>query len=445
MISNSVVEVAIGLFFIFALLAILVTQVNTLVSAVLNLRGKDLKKGIQTLITDNQIQARVLAHPVIKMVDASVPPNAQIPNEMVKTIKDKEAARVSYVQPTAFVEALLNILTLDSDTVMFTPLQNAINNLPPSTEKSRLREILQGLREGFTEDALRRMNSIIYQMQDITPEERQALYDGIREIETHIGQLRFKSEQLIPLMNGIRRVKDPRFRAALESVVATAKDVSEARQKMESWFNDGMGRVSQKYKERMQWISVTVAFLLCFILNVDVLQLGRTLWEDPRLRAQIVQQATGFDQTPFIPSPTTETSDTSTTESTPPLEVMVIDPETGMPIILPADESLLAQDTIGEIIEAQQRAQETVQILLDLQLPLGWEWKEVTPQMVQASLSLGLQDPRTNPRNLWNFTQINSNWFGLLVQKLVGIIAATIAAAQGAPFWFDLLNRLARR
>jgi hypothetical protein len=57
-------------------------------------------------------------------------------------------------------------------------------------------------------------------------------------------------------------------------------------------------------------------------------------------------------------------------------------------------------------------------------------------------LQAGLSDPRTNPRNLWNFTQINGNWFGLLIQKIVGILASTIAASQGAPFWFDLLNRL---
>ncbi|HRF96050.1 MAG TPA: hypothetical protein PLZ51_12685, partial [Aggregatilineales bacterium] len=109
MIGNSILEVAIGMIFIFALLAILVTQINSLISNLLNLRGKDLKQGIQTLITDNQIQAKLLAHPIIKMVDVAVPPSAQIPNEMVNTIKDKDAERVTYIPPTAFVEALLNI------------------------------------------------------------------------------------------------------------------------------------------------------------------------------------------------------------------------------------------------------------------------------------------------------------------------------------------------
>ncbi len=460
MIGNSILEVAVGMIFIFALLAILVTQINSLISNLLNLRGKDLKQGIQSLITDNQIQAKLLAHPVIKMVDIAVPPSAQIPNEMIKTIKDKDAERVTYIPPTAFVEALLNILILDSDTVMFTPLQNAINSLSPSSEKSRLREMLQSLREEFTEDALRKMTMTIYMIQDITPEERQSLYDGVREIEANIGQLRFNREQLIPWMNGIRRVKDPRFRAALESVVVTAKDVGEARQKLEAWFNDGMNRVSQWYRERMQWISILVAFILCFLLNVDALQLGRTLWEDPLLRAEIVQQATSFDQSPFIapvvPDETTDATTDSTTntttdnntttdENTQPLEVTIIDPNTGETVVMPANESYLAQDTLEAVIEAQQEAQETVQVLLDMQLPLGWEWQVVTPSLIQTSLELGLSDPRQNPRNLWNATQINGTWFGFIIQKIVGILASTIAAAQGAPFWFDLLNRLTKR
>ncbi len=451
MIGNSILEVAIGMIFIFALLAILVTQINSLISNLLNFRGKDLKKGIQNLITDNQIQARVLAHPIIKMVDVAVPPDAQMTKDMVKTIKDKEAERVTYITPSAFVEALLNILILDSDNEMFVPLQNAINSLPSSPEKSQLREMLQSMREEFTEGAVRKMHMTVYQLENITPEQRQLLYDGIRVVESNIGQIRFNNEQLIPLMNGIRRIKDPRFRAALESVVATAKDVGDARQKMEAWFNDGMSRVSQWYKERMQLISVIVASVLCVLLNVDALQLGRTLWEDPLLRAQIVQEATTFDQSRFIPAPT----DTSTTPSAEPTpapegetesrEVTIIDPNTGEVMIIPAEESFLAEDTLTAIVQAQQEAQESLQVLLDLQLPLGWEWQIVTDSMVRTSLQAGLSDPRTNPRNLWNFTQINGNWLGLLIQKIVGILASTIAAAQGAPFWFDLLNRLAKR
>ncbi|MCL4252696.1 MAG: hypothetical protein KJ043_02830 [Anaerolineae bacterium] len=456
MIGNSILEVAIGMIFIFALLAILVTQINSLVSNLLNLRGKDLKKGIQNLITDNQIQAKVLAHPIIKMVDVSVPPDAQMTKDMVKTIKDKEAERVTYITPNAFVEALVNILILDSDGVMFRPLQNAINNLPPSPEKSQLREMLQSLREEFSEGFLRKMLMTVYRIENITPEQRQALYDGIRNIETNIGQLRFNNEQLIPLMNGISRVKDPRFRSALESVIATAKDVGEARQKLETWFDDGMGRVSQVYKERMQWISVIVAGILCFLLNVDALQLGRTLWDDPLLRAQIVQQATTFDQSRFVPQPTeTPTDDISATPTPEPTpipegetesrEVTIIDPNTGEVMIIPAEESFLAEDTLTAIVQAQQDVQESLQVLFDLQLPIGWEWHVVTDSLVQTSLQAGIADPRTNPRNLWNFTQINGNWFGLLIQKIVGILASTIAAAQGAPFWFDLLNRLAKR
>ncbi len=48
-------------------------------------------------------------------------------------------------------------------------------------------------------------------------------------------------------------------------------------------------------------------------------------------------------------------------------------------------------------------------------------------------------------RNLWLLDPANNpNWLGLIVRKLLGVVVTVIAIMQGAPFWFDLLQRLVR-
>ena len=83
-----------------------------------------------------------------------------------------------------------------------------------------------------------------------------------------------------------------------------------------------------------------------------------------------------------------------------------------------------------------------------MQLPVGWQYAEVTNKMIETSREVGISNPRSNPRNLWNYVPGHNDTnttLALWFQKLIGFIATTIAAAQGAPFWFDILNKLTGR
>src|SRR5262249_6489158 len=93
--------------------------------------------------------------------------------------------------------------------------------------------------------------------------------------------------------------------------------------------------------------------------------------------------------------------------------------------------------------QSAQQVSDTVKKLIDLQLPIGWEFTPLTPELVATSQLAGLPDPRHNLRNVWNLGPANNpEWFTNLVRKLVGFAATMVAVAQGAPFWFDLLRRL---
>ena len=69
----SIVQVAIGLIFVYVLLSILATTVNTIVTNVLQTRAKNLRDELVNLITDPEVQQQVLTHPLIDLIRHDVP------------------------------------------------------------------------------------------------------------------------------------------------------------------------------------------------------------------------------------------------------------------------------------------------------------------------------------------------------------------------------------
>jgi hypothetical protein len=80
--------------------------------------------------------------------------------------------------------------------------------------------------------------------------------------------------------------------------------------------------------------------------------------------------------------------------------------------------------------------------LLELRLPIGWEFSPSAPVQEGAVIEVSPFDDARDFSNL--LPGYNPNWFGFLLRKLVGLGVTMIAIAQGAPFWFNLLNRFAR-
>ena len=85
-------------------------------------------------------------------------------------------------------------------------------------------------------------------------------------------------------------------------------------------------------------------------------------------------------------------------------------------------------------------AASSLQSIYDLNLPIGWALVDL------SGLPAG-HPARHHPSNLWNYLPENNpdGWLGLLLAKLLGIAATVIAAGQGAPFWFNIVNRVLRR
>ena len=98
------------------------------------------------------------------------------------------------------------------------------------------------------------------------------------------------------------------------------------------------------------------------------------------------------------------------------------------------------ENTLEDAIETGANVAHQLQDIQDLSLPIGWSFQNVS-ELADGGLAL------SDPNNLWNYFPENnpSGWLGLLVAKFFGIAATVIAAAQGAPFWFGIVNRILRR
>lgn len=332
-------------------------------------------------------------------------PQGRVTAESAAAMTAGKVTKVTYVAPNIFVDVLTDILMADSGKKLYTALYKAIEPLPSGPEKSEIRELIrrfQNTGQGFRElmQATDRLSD-----QQVKQELRQAL----DWFEAALEKYGLESGELIPLLIGIRQIQNPALQQALEAVLSSAaiNSLRDAEAKLAEWFNSSMARVSDLYTRNMQFLSLFVGLMLALILNVDTLHLAGTLWNDPALRQTVAAAAENSAER----LRRTEVADPSTEQG-------------------------------EQLIESAQRAQSMVRDLLDLRLPIGWEF---TPPSTDDNPAVVEVDPGEDLRDLSNFLPgYNSNWLGFLLRKLLGIGVTMVAIAQGAPFWFNLLNRLAR-
>lgn len=171
-----------------------------------------------------------------------------------------------------------------------------------------------------------------------------------------------------------------RLQDALQALLASADgDLGRFQTGLADWFNASMDRVSGWYKRRAQVIVFCIGLILSAAYNIDTIQMVNLLSRDNALRAALVSAAEAQQRA----GPPTDTS-----------------PDT-----------------------AEARFEQEVKVLGDLGLPLGWS--------TASTAGSPLTDLRRPPVSVWGW-----------VQKVLGLLLTGLAVSLGAPFWFDVLNKV---
>ncbi|WP_437276533.1 hypothetical protein WME90_35545 [Sorangium sp. So ce375] len=198
--------------------------------------------------------------------------------------------------------------------------------------------------------------------------------------------------------------KESDLRRALATIVdSTVKDMREANIRLERWFNDAMDRAAGRYKRRAQLIISATALGLCVGFNVDSIRLARALSSDAVVRARLVATAQELAKTAPRAAPQAG----------------------GVDQQVDKQEDVLA--ALAEASSARSR-------LTGLDAEITW----------------GVEAPKEKSASkLWKALEAilgegAVGWIRGVLDRILtpGILITAAAASLGAPFWFDLLNKL---
>lgn len=321
MFGSNLLEVAIGVIFVYLLLSLLCSAFSELIESFIKYRARDLEKGIGKLLNDSSLVKDFFNHPLVKPL----------------------GEKPSYVPARTFSLALWNLAT---------------------TKAAEGKELAAGV----TQD----LNAI------------KAL---IASLDTN---------------------KYGNIKTSLLTLIDEAgNDIDKARVNIEDWYNDAMDRVSGWYKRRTHWILIVLGLIAAIFLNVDTINVTRALWYNDTLRNSV-----GVAADNFVKANSPTQSDTANPDKE-------TDPEAQAKAALDK-----VQYVRGEINK--------------LGLPIGWVFKpdandpkyKDNQQQYSEDLQIYYADPR-------RFPDSGYTWF----LKVLGIIFTALAVSQGAPFWFDLLNK----
>ncbi|SRR6266498_2217846 len=196
------------------------------------------------------------------------------------------------------------------------------------------------------------------------------------------------------LRGAIGNLENEKVKGALMALVNEAgNDIKKARKNIEDWYDSGMDRVSGWYKRHVQKITITVAFIIAIAVNVDTITVATRLSYDVTMRQSLVAAAQEYAKAP-------------STEQTP-------SPQTSS---LQTDAALVTTTTCNS---PECRVSRNLDEIKKLGFPIGWR-KDILPE-----------------RNSDGSTNV-AGW----LTKILGWIITAFAVSLGAPFWFDMLNKI---
>ncbi len=343
MLGLEMLDVAIGIVFVFLLLSLICTALNEWIESKLKLRAVDLEQGIRELLNDpkgNTIVQKVYDHPLISSLFRSSYQPDQI--RIKKISKDTRYSRgsdlPSYIPSKNFALALMDVLL---------PAQSAT----PTTDA-----VSSG-----SQGATAPLNDSL------------SLPDS-----TGVKQPPARPNPLQPFRTAVDGfTTNEHVRKALLTIIdAAGDDAAKAREGIENWYNSSMDRVSGWYKRRVQIILLWMGFAIAVVINADTFAIFKNLANDRPLRSAIVAQAQSLKDT-------------------------------------------------SKDATANENIQNKVNTLLQMGLPIGWNWKS-----------------DLNPKAIANLNAIPELSFNGWFFKIMGWLVTGLAISLGAPFWFDILNKI---
>jgi hypothetical protein len=293
---------------------------------------------------------------------------------------DQEKNRPSYIPSKSFSQALASILTYPS-VKLSADVDEATTALPVGST--------MGFRQGFLvqiEDEKVMLSGVSDQtrtLEAIRGEDRTtpAPHSAGTLVTRIVEEVPDSTRLLEDVRASVDQLPAGPLRATLAGFLTTGgAQLDDWRTQLEGWFDHKMDRVSGWYSRRTRLWLILYAAVVVVALNADTALFARTLWRDATLRESVVAQAEAI------------TADGATQEPCP-------DPDC----------------VVDRLNEAKS-----------LGLPLGWPDFHLS--------DWGSSDYADDDR----IPHSGVEW----ILKFLGLALTAAALTMGAPFWFDILNKV---
>jgi hypothetical protein len=447
---QEILEVAIGLVFVWFVISMFAMTIQEWIASVFSLRANYLETTLLRMLDDPNFEKgfsawwRKLWNKTArnrKMVDFETSFAKKFYNHHLIRVLSLPYKKPSYISVSKFADVILDmLLTAGTDaSIIRSSLEKARENLDVLVSEDRntaARESLDSLIElakhaAETDagaetieklrkevDAYARKYPAVKPLVDTfltIPPPDQPIENTLQRLSHGIFVIGAKNEHL-------RESLAPLILNAEKYVANKEEAIAKARLNVEQWFNETMDRLSGVYKRRVQVVSFLVGVSLALLVNLDSVSITESLWREPTLRQALVIQA--------------ELEAARGVES---------------------GQVLGDAGSLNPVSDLQERFK-------DLSVPLGWtiipkdnatvalcKWIPTADRKDDDRFGIRMPSIQSiediklyfsgEAKALCYSPAVNSNSTNGYAW-LLGILITGGAASQGAPFWFEILSKL---
>jgi len=191
-----------------------------------------------------------------------------------------------------------------------------------------------------------------------------------------------------------------KFKTKLLTLIDKSQyDLDQFKIELESFYNKATEQLGNWYKRKIKLILFGYGAILALAFNVDTFHVGKVLWQKPSEATAFVEQIENYKAKKKDPTMTQ------------------------------ADSTLqqIANNTINDINENYGTLKP---------LPIGWNDKEAAPFM----RVLGIKNKAEKAAKKFQTTAKDA-WFDIF-SKFLGWFVTAAAVSLGAPFWYDVFNKV---
>ncbi|MEP7108531.1 MAG: hypothetical protein ABI760_11125 [Ferruginibacter sp.] len=402
MIDNLALDIVIGLIFIYLLYSLLATVLSEIIATYIGLRARNLKEAVDRMLNDEKEEHKGL---LSRLGDSfkltKNPKNSRITNfynhPEIKYLGSTGIFKIpSQFKAVSFSKTLLNLLNetgyktlmLNGNAKMKDPDEGDIKEIPV-TQLSKERIIAA-------------LDAIIADHKKETGKEKEKIVLD-EETAKYVLNLWFDSYG----------------------------DLVKFKLHLEAWFDRTMEQCLEWYKRKIQIILLILGFMMAWFFNADTFTIISKLSKDDKARERLVSMANAYAENNKEKLTVAEVDGTVG-------ERQLQDYNAKLDSLLGVKKEL-EQDiaNANSILGLGGWAPDTVNVSVDDKTGN----RIYTPQIDRNSLSEEDKKITSGPIG-FDTSKKWSYFFRLFIHHFFGFLITAIAISLGAPFWFDLLNKI---